>query len=165
VCRFPVMGNRYGAGNPAYDGLNRLTRFNGAAIQHDLLGNRLQDGRYLYQWDALNRLVQMQAYQASGRFKVVGDAWRFVYRADGLRVVREKVSAGGGGRWWGRSRRFVSHGVSVRWADAGVRAGVCGVYFADDAGKLLRCARDRGGGDGRPFSSMLPPISYREKLS
>jgi hypothetical protein len=42
------MGNRYGAGNPAYDGLNRLTRFNGAAIQHDLLGNRLQDGKWLY---------------------------------------------------------------------------------------------------------------------
>jgi hypothetical protein len=42
------MGNRYGAGNPAYDGLNRLTRFNGATILHDLLGNRLQDGRYLY---------------------------------------------------------------------------------------------------------------------
>jgi RHS repeat-associated protein len=88
---YDVMGNRYGAGNPAYDGLNRLTRFNGAAIQHDLLGNRLQDGRYLYRWDALNRLVGMQAYQASGRFKVVGDAWRFVYRADGLRVVKEKV--------------------------------------------------------------------------
>jgi RHS repeat-associated protein len=33
----------------------------------------------------------MQAYQASGRFKVVGDAWRFGYRADGLRVVKEKV--------------------------------------------------------------------------
>jgi RHS repeat-associated protein len=102
------MGNRYGVGNPAYDGLNRLTRFNGAAIQHDLLGNRLQDGRYLYQWDALNRLVQMQAYQASGRFKVVGDAWRFVYRADGLRVVREKVSqaagADGGGEGGGSSR-------------------------------------------------------------
>jgi RHS repeat-associated protein len=65
-----------------------LTRFNGAAIQHDLLGNRLQDGRYLYQWDALNRLVEMQAYQASGRFKVVGDAWRFAYRADGLRVKK-----------------------------------------------------------------------------
>jgi RHS repeat-associated protein len=105
---YDVMGNRYGAGNPAYDGLNRLTRFNGAAIQHDLLGNRLQDGRYLYQWDALNRLVGMQAYQASGRFKVVGDAWRFVYRADGLRVVREKVSlaavADGGGEGGGSSR-------------------------------------------------------------
>ncbi len=44
-----VMGNRYGAGNPAYDGLNRLTQFGGAPIQHDLLGNRLQDARYLYQ--------------------------------------------------------------------------------------------------------------------
>jgi RHS repeat-associated protein len=105
---YDVMGNRYGAGNPAYDGLNRLTRFNGAAIQHDLLGNRLQDGRYLYRWDALNRLVEMQAYQASGWFKVVGDAWRFVYRADGLRVVREKVSlaavADGGGEGGGSSR-------------------------------------------------------------
>jgi hypothetical protein len=77
-------------------------------ILHDLLGNRLQDGRYLYRWDALNRLVQMQAYQASGRFKVVGDAWRFGYRADGLRVVREKVSqaavADGGGEGGGSSR-------------------------------------------------------------
>jgi len=93
---------------PRYLRLNRLTQFNGAAIQHDLLGNRLQDGRYLYRWDALNRLVGMQAYQASGRFKVVGDAWRFVYRADGLRVVREKVSqeavADGGGEGGGSSR-------------------------------------------------------------
>jgi RHS repeat-associated protein len=92
---------------PRYPRLNRLTQFNGAAIQHDLLGNRLQDGRYLYQWDTLNRLVEMQAYQASGRFKVVGDAWRFVYRADGLRVVREKVSqavAVGGGEAGGSSR-------------------------------------------------------------
>ena len=56
---YDVMGNRYGAGNPAYDGLNRLTQFNGAAITHDLLGNCLQDGRYLYQWDPLNRLVGM----------------------------------------------------------------------------------------------------------
>jgi hypothetical protein len=49
----------------------------------------------------------MQAYQASGRFKVVGDAWRFVYHADGLRVVREKVSqavADGGGEGGGSSR-------------------------------------------------------------
>jgi RHS repeat-associated protein len=104
---YDVMGNRYGAGNPAYDGLNRLTQFNGAAIQHDLLGNRLQDGRYLYQWDALNRLVGMQAYQASGWFKALGDSWRFAYRADGLRVVREKVSqavADGGGEGGGSSR-------------------------------------------------------------
>jgi len=86
------MGNRYGVGSPAYDGLNRLTQFNGAIISHDLLGNRLQDGRYLYQWDPLNRLVRMQAYQASGWFKVLGDWWRFAYRADGLRVVKEKVS-------------------------------------------------------------------------
>ncbi|GIV11000.1 MAG: hypothetical protein KatS3mg020_0491 [Fimbriimonadales bacterium] len=90
---YDVMGNRFGQGNPAYDGLNRLTQFNGAAITHDLLGNRLQDGRYLYQWDALNRLVQMQAYLRSGRFTVVGDTWRFGYRADGLRVFKERVSA------------------------------------------------------------------------
>jgi len=35
----------------------------------------------------------MQAYQSSGRFKVVGDSWRFGYRADGLRVFKERVSA------------------------------------------------------------------------
>ncbi len=90
--KYYVMGNRYGAGNPAYDGLNRLTQFGGAAIQYDLLGNRLQDGRYRYQWDALNRLISMQTYQQSGRFVVIGDSWRFAYRADGLRVVKEKVS-------------------------------------------------------------------------
>jgi hypothetical protein len=42
-------GDRYGTGNPAYDGMNSLTRFGGAAIQHDLLGNRLQGGQYLHQ--------------------------------------------------------------------------------------------------------------------
>jgi len=81
---YDVMGNRYGAGNPAYDGLNRLTRFGGAAIQHDLLGDRLQDAKWLYYWDCLNRLVGMnpQAGNPDNRL------YSFVYRADGLRVKK-----------------------------------------------------------------------------
>jgi RHS repeat-associated protein len=78
------MGNRYGVGNPAYDGLNRLTQFNGAAIQHDLLGNRLQDGKWVYVWDALNRLVGMNPNADNPDNRL----YSFVYRADGLRVKK-----------------------------------------------------------------------------
>jgi len=84
VRRFPARGNRYGVGNPAYDRLNRLTRFNGAAIQHDLLGNRLQDGKWLYYWDALNRLVGMNPKAGNPDNRL----YSFAYRADGLRVKK-----------------------------------------------------------------------------
>ncbi|GBC92530.1 tRNA(Glu)-specific nuclease WapA [bacterium HR15] len=79
---YDVMGNRFGQGNPAYDGLNRLTQFNGAAITHDLLGNRLQDGKWFYYWDALNRLVGMNPKAGNPDNRL----YSYVYRADGLRV-------------------------------------------------------------------------------
>jgi len=40
----------------------------------------------------LNRFVQMGAYQRSGRSVVIGDTWRFGYRADGLRELKEQLS-------------------------------------------------------------------------
>jgi YD repeat-containing protein len=61
-----------------------LTRFNGAAIQHDLLGNRLQDGKWIYVWDALNRLVGMNPKAGNPDNRL----YSFVYRADGLRVKK-----------------------------------------------------------------------------
>jgi hypothetical protein len=71
----------------------------------------------------------MQAYQASGRFKVVGDAWRFVYRADGLRVVREKVSqavvADGGGEAGGSSRTEYLYDGQCRCVSKSLRMGYC----------------------------------------
>jgi len=87
---YDVMGNRSDAGQTwVYDGLNRLVSRPGVSYQHDILGNRLRDNQYRYQWDALNRLAGMQRYYRFGNMEVSGESWRFAYRADGLRVLKE----------------------------------------------------------------------------
>jgi hypothetical protein len=129
-------------------------------------------------WDALNRLVGMNPKAGNPDNRL----YSFVYRADGLRVKKvwhtpievapaEAVASGPSKvRTEEEEAKPVYIGHEVDYLYDG-QMPVCeqefedGVYFAHHAGKLFRCAGDRGGGDGRPFSSMLPPISYREKLS
>nr|WP_238784430.1 RHS repeat-associated core domain-containing protein [Exiguobacterium sp. S3-2] len=64
-----------------FDSSNRLTKFDGQGITYDQDGNRIEDGRLTYTWDALGNLT---AIQETGGTK----AWRFTYDEQGRRIEK-----------------------------------------------------------------------------
>ncbi len=64
-----------------FDSSNRLTKFDGQGITYDQDGNRIEDGRLTYTWDALGNLT---AIQETGGTK----AWQFTYDEQGRRIEK-----------------------------------------------------------------------------
>jgi RHS repeat-associated protein len=64
-----------------FDISNRLTKFDGQGITYDQDGNRIEDGRLAYTWDALGNLT---AIQETGGTK----AWQFTYDEQGRRIEK-----------------------------------------------------------------------------
>lgn len=117
--------------------------------QSDLNGNRMEDGRFNYTWDALNRLREVReadtgelvatyAYDALGRrtVKVVdGETTRYVY--DGMNVIEERNGANA------VLRQFV-HGQAIDQPLLMDAAGARSHYLQDALGSVVGLMDDEG---------------------
>jgi len=86
---------------------------NGTYISYDADGNLTSDGRWLYTWDAENRLTSMQTTTASISAGLPGKKQEFRYDSTGRRTSK-KVSTWSGSAWTASTDvRFVYQGWNL----------------------------------------------------
>jgi RHS repeat-associated protein len=79
-----------GTTNPTYDGLNQLSTWGNNSYAYDANGNTLSgDGTRTYNWDAENRLVEIDYVGSTAKTN-------FSYDGVGHRIVAVETDAGGG---------------------------------------------------------------------
>jgi uncharacterized protein RhaS with RHS repeats len=81
--------------------LNQLTAYGNEAIRYDQNGNRIEDGKFTYQWNAADQLVSVTKKGESAPFaeykydddgrriqkKVNGTITNYIYDGDSLNVL------------------------------------------------------------------------------
>jgi len=80
------------------------------SVGHDIVGNRIQDGRWEMAWDGENRLVDVRTRAAAVSEGIPQQRLRYAYDADGRLVERRRFSWSGGTWVLSETTRYLNDG-------------------------------------------------------